>query len=75
MMEIYTPGEVVFLESATGPIARVVVEDHGEVICVCREETWNAARACGHKPISVGFRKRDVIRRRRDCPGGDGGRS
>lgn len=59
----YAVGEVVALESAQGPICRVVVHDWGGVVSVCRKEEFEAAKADMRKPVSVGFRKSDIIKR------------
>jgi len=55
-------GIVVTLRSAIGLIERVVVEDLGEVITVCRPEELAAARREGRSPNTVGFKKADIHR-------------
>jgi len=59
----YNVGETVALESAQGPICRVVVRDWGDVVSVCRKEEFEAAMDNQQKPASVGFRKSDIIKR------------
>jgi hypothetical protein len=58
-------GNVLALESAQGPIARVVVRDYGDVVAVCTKEEYALAKKMLREPISVGFKKRDIIKRLR----------
>lgn len=55
-------GSKVFLNSSCGEIERVLVKDIGEVLLVCREEEWKRARKAGELPVSVGFKKTDLIK-------------
>lgn len=55
------PGEVVRLASAHGPIERVVVLDYGDVISVCRQETYDEAMRLGCVPATAGFRKSAIL--------------
>lgn len=42
-------------------LERIVVLDQGDVVLITREEEYNAALKEGRQPISVGFKKADVI--------------
>jgi hypothetical protein len=53
--------QTVRLHSALGVIERVVVEDLGEILAVCREDELNNAIAEGRKPATVGFRKTSIV--------------
>ena len=44
-----------------GVIERIVVEDRGEVILVCRSQEFEAAQGEGREPISVGFKRSDIL--------------
>jgi len=66
-MEQSLTGQLVTLSSARGPIQRVVVSDMGDVIAVTTPEEWRASRGLGNTPVSIGFRRSDVI----DHPGID----
>lgn len=50
-------GQLVTLDSAQGPIQRVVVQDFGDVILVCREEELRASEREQRAPAAVGFPK------------------
>jgi hypothetical protein len=52
---------MVRLLSYTGPIDRVVVEEIGDVLAVCRLEEYEAARRENRRPTTIGFKRRDVI--------------
>jgi hypothetical protein len=52
---------VVVLNSAKGRIERVIVEDLGDVISVCRAEELQAARIQERAPAAIGFRKSDIV--------------
>jgi len=54
-------GQVVRLRSSQGIISRVVVEDHGEIISVCKEEELDAAKREYRQPLTVGFKKGDFL--------------
>ena len=62
---VYQRGEIVALNSATGPISRVVVRDLGSIVEVCREEEYEESERLMREPIRVGFKKRDIIKRLR----------
>lgn len=57
----YSTGQRIHLNSATGPISRIVVKDLGNVVLVTRQEEFERAQAAAEEPISVGFKKRDII--------------
>ena len=61
-MSDYPFGTVVAINSSQGPINRVVVQDYGNVICVCRSEELAAAKEQLRQPFSIGFRKTDIIK-------------
>jgi hypothetical protein len=54
-------GQHVVLESSQGRIQRVVVEDMGEIVLVTREEEYRTAKMAGNQPVSIGFRRADII--------------
>lgn len=54
-------GSRVFLNSSCGEIERVLVKDMGEVLLVCREEEWRRANEAGDIPVSVGFKRVDLV--------------
>ena len=56
-----TVGTKVTLNSSLGRIERVLVEDLGDVVRICREEEYATAKKQGREPTTVGFPKRDVI--------------
>jgi plastocyanin domain-containing protein len=39
----------------------IVVEDRGNVVLICKPQEFEAARTEKREPISVGFRKEDVL--------------
>lgn len=47
--------------SATGEIQRTIVKDIGEVVLICRAEEYDLARSENRSPVSVGFKKVDII--------------
>ena len=56
------PGDVVRLRAYGGQeIERRVVEATKDVIMVCREDEYQRARKQGRQPLSVGFRKADLL--------------
>ena len=54
-------GRVVTLDSSTGPIDRVVVRDLGEIVLVCRADEYKKAEKEGREPVSVGFKRTDIL--------------
>lgn len=54
-------GQEVTLDSSQGHITRTVVADLGDVVLVTRAEEYQRARKAGNQPISVGFRRSDVL--------------
>ena len=56
-----TVGSKVTLASSQGHIERIVVEDLGEIIRVCREEEFLQAKKEGREPVTVGFPKKDIL--------------
>ena len=54
-------GQRVTLESTHGPIERVVVEDLGDVLLICRERELHDADAEDREPVAVGFRRSAVL--------------
>lgn len=54
-------GQVVTVNSAMGAIQRVVVEDRGDVVLICREDEWKEAREQGRDFVAVGFRRTDIL--------------
>ncbi len=54
-------GTRVILNSSLGEIERIVAEDLGEILLVCHEDEWNRARSAGEKPVSIGFRRTEVV--------------
>ncbi len=57
----YKRGESVKLLSFKGIIDRVIVEDHGDVISITRADELALATKERRDPVSVGFRKGDII--------------
>lgn len=57
-----TVNKQVILASSNGPIKRVVVADLGEVILVCRQTEYLSALEQGRDPVSVGFKKADILK-------------
>src|SRR6186997_1812985 len=54
-------GAVVTLDSALGPVERVVTKVYRDVVLVTREEEARAAANEHRKPAAVGFKKTDVL--------------
>ena len=52
---------IVTLLSATGEIRRAVYRETEVAVEVCREDELRNALAEGRDPITVGFKKRDVV--------------
>jgi hypothetical protein len=42
-------------------LSRVVVEDRGDVVLICKPEEFELAHTESRSPIAVGFRRRDVV--------------
>lgn len=61
MEKKYTSGQVVKLRSSRGVIERIVAEDQGEVVVVCRRDEFDASQREHRKPVVVGFKKRDIV--------------
>lgn len=61
MKEKIEQGQEVTLLSHQGVIKRRVVQDLGDVILVCLAEEFDRARAEGREPVSIGFKRSDVI--------------
>ena len=59
--EKFEQGQAVTLLSCSGVIDRIVVEDLGAVILICRPEEYERASTEGRDPVSVGFKKTYVI--------------
>lgn len=57
----YTLGQRVTVYSSIGPTPVVVTMDLGEVILVCRPEEFEASTKEHRAPVSVGFKKRDIV--------------
>jgi hypothetical protein len=52
---------MVTLASATGKIERVVYGETEVTLEVCREDELRAALLAGRHPVTVGFKKRDIV--------------
>lgn len=50
-------------------ITRRVVEVDGDIIVICRDDEYQAARREGREPVSVGFPRSAIV----DGEGADGG--
>ena len=50
------------VSSAAGPRRLIVVEDIGKIVLVCRQEEYDEAKKTGREPVTVGFKKVDVIK-------------
>lgn len=61
MHKKYSIGQEVTVNSSQGPLVRVVVEDLGEIITICRKGELEMAAAENRHPTSVGFRKTDIL--------------
>ena len=53
--------QTVTLTSATGEIERAVYKETEVTVEVCREEELLSALSTGRIPVTIGFKKRDVI--------------
>lgn len=53
----------VYLNSSSGEIERVLVKEVGEILLVCRKEEWERAIRAGEEPITIGFKRADMIER------------
>ena len=62
-------GDMVKLSAYEGMIERKVVEVRGDVVLVCREPEYHAARRGGRAPVVVGFPLDDVIEVTENSPG------
>ena len=60
--------QMVKLMSADGMIERVVVEDLGDVLAVCRRQEYEMARLEKREPVVVGFRRSMVVELQADDP-------
>lgn len=54
-------GQEVTLSSRFGLVRRLVLEDLGEVVVVCRREELEAAQREGREPACVGFKRTDIV--------------
>ena len=54
--------KVITLSSSRGHIRRVVVDDLGDVVRVCREEEYLASKKERREPVVVGFKKADIVK-------------
>jgi hypothetical protein len=54
--------QMVTVKSLSGDIDRLVVEDHGDVVAVCRPEEAESARNEGRRPRLAPFKKADIVR-------------
>jgi len=61
MLETLERGQTVTLLSHGGLISRTIVADLGEVLLVCLESEFRRAQAEGREPVSVGFRRSDMV--------------
>ena len=61
MNRIYQSGQLVTVRSAAGDIQRIVVKDMGEVVLICRPEEYELARSENRSPVSVGFKRGDIL--------------
>jgi hypothetical protein len=52
---------LVRLRSYLGLIDRVVVQDLGDILLVCRKQELEAARSEHRDPSAIGFRRDDVV--------------
>lgn len=55
-------GDLVILDSATGPIAREVVAVQGETILISRPEEVALARSEGRRPTTIDFKRSAVLK-------------
>lgn len=53
---------MVTVRSQRGEIDRLVIEDHGDVITVCRPEEAASAKREGRKPRMAPFKRVDIVR-------------
>ena len=62
-MDIQTlTGQTVTLDSAVGNIRRIVVKDLGDIVLVTRTEEFERAQVAGVEPLTIGFKKSDIVR-------------
>jgi hypothetical protein len=54
-------GQQVTVNSFCGKIVRIVVQDLGDVVLVTKKETYESAKRAGNQPVSIGFRRSDVL--------------
>lgn len=59
--KIMQRGQVVRLMANSGEIERVIVEDLGSVLLVCKSSELQEAEKQGRNPISIGFAKGDLV--------------
>ena len=58
----YVCGQIVKLNSAAGVIERIVVRDRGNLVGVCTRREFQASKDLMIQPLTVFFKKRDVLR-------------
>ena len=62
MEHVFRRGDVVLLNAFPAQvIQRVVWDDLGDVLTICREDEYNAALKADRKAITVGFKKSYVV--------------
>jgi hypothetical protein len=55
-------GDLVRVKAYGGEeLVRRLVEVRGDVVLICRDEEYEAARREGRHPVCVGFHKEDII--------------
>jgi hypothetical protein len=62
MSQVAKNKELIF-KSARGVVRLTVLAEDGEVYVVCRPEEYEQAKVEGRRPVSVGFRKSDAIKK------------
>lgn len=53
--------QVVTVSSSLGPVNRMVVNDLGDILLVCRQEEYDRAKAEGREPVTIGVRRSDML--------------
>lgn len=56
-----TVGQTVTAISSLGKVERVVVEDLGQVVRICRKSEYEAAQREGRPPTAIALKRSDII--------------
>jgi hypothetical protein len=56
-----TVGNEVIVKASTGNVRLILAEDRGDVLLLCGSDEWQAAKREARVPISIGFRRSDLV--------------